>query len=136
MEDDKLVRLLRNHLNDVSRRMMFGDAGAMTATAQPAHTVSYKSIMDAIKDLPPTPRNPLLGPTMFGMPVYEVPERMQEIDRYETVREPGHPFVRWLAKFIPFDPDITIEVPVYKPVVYQFGNALLMSRETRRRSRW
>lgn len=49
--------------------------------------------------------------------------------RVETLRYPGHWFVRWLARFIPFEPDILIVKPlmVDDPKMIRVGDMLLCS---------
>lgn len=46
-----------------------------------------------------------------------------------TIRIPGHPFVRWLAKWIPFEPDILLIRPlmVDDPNMVMAGNKLICS---------
>lgn len=109
------------------------DDDCTTSTAsEGGPTLTIEALRRIMRDMPIAPRNPMrLDPLPFGMPVFEIHHPQQVIVGYETVRSPGHPFIKWLAKFIPFEPDVVFEVPVYGPApfAYKFGSSLFMTRQ-------
>lgn len=96
-------------------------------------TLRYEDLLALVKRYAPAaPRNPLMASYMpvFEMPVFEMPDQPLEIVGYRTVRSPGHPFVKWLARFIPFEPDVVFERPIYgRPqIAYKTEFGLFLQR--------
>ena len=69
-----------------------------------------------------------LGPRVVVNPNH--PKVRDPEGRTIRVAFPGHPFVRWLARWLPFDPDIYRERPlmVDAPMFLEDGHTLHCSR--------
>jgi hypothetical protein len=67
-------------------------------------------------------------PLLWGLPVHTNPYMEEPTERIVTF--PGHPIIKWLARFIRFDPDVHVVYPCRIPPAYLFGDRIIMHPKT------